>query len=226
MRLVRQQQIPQITSQEISAGTGTEQRVFSPADVVSMIQQHESAVADSIPVGATLGWSSSTAPTNWLICYGQSLSVNTYSSLYAVIGAAYGKTEDAQGNVTHFNLPPAGLFDRTFYPNSSNDPDRASRTAAASGGNTGDAVGSYQPDAIKAHNHGLKLQRTDTDGGGFVPDDGYASSFRQNKTGGDQDANDLLTDRDPNELSHSTEDTTGSETRPKNINVYKIIKYQ
>lgn len=226
MRLVRPPQIPQITSAERTSGTGTDKRVFAAADIVSMIQQHESAVADSVPVGATIGWSNSTAPTNWIICYGQSLSVNAYSALYAVIEGNYGDTKNSQNIVTHFNLPPAGLFDRTFYPNSTNDPDRASRTAVATGGNTGDSVGSFQSDSIKAHNHGLSLRRSDTDGGGFVPNNGFANSFKKNTTNADQTAGGLLTDRVPNVLSHSTENTTGSETRPANINVYKIIKFQ
>ncbi len=226
MRLVRQSEKPQVSSSEIAAGSSTDIRQYSPNNIRQMIEAHESAAVDAVPVGAMLEWSSSTAPTNYLICYGQSLSVNAYSSLYAVIGSAFGDTKDSQNNVTHFNLPPAGLFYRAFYPNSSNDPDRASRTAVAAGGNSGDNVGSFQSDSIKAHSHGLKLERTDTDGGGHVPDGGFVAAFIENATGSQQTGGGLLTDRAPNVLSHSTESITGSETRPANINVYKIIRFQ
>jgi microcystin-dependent protein len=191
-----------------------------------LLKGPDQSVQNAMPIGSVIEWFSATAPTGWMICYLQSLSITTYSDLYAVIGTTHGKTEDANGNITHFNAPPDGVFYRSFYPNSSRDPDRASRIALSPGGNSGDTVGAYQADAIKAHNHGFKLRRTDTDGGGFVPNNNFPNSFKKNTTGSDQSAGGLMTDRDPNSLSHTTENTVGSETRPPNINVYKIIKFQ
>jgi microcystin-dependent protein len=149
-----------------------------------------------------------------------SLSRTTYSQLFSVIGTAFGAADS-----NSFNLPPSGSFIRITAGGSGNDPDRNSRTASALGGNTGDNVGSFQSDSIKAHTHNLKLRRIDPDGGGFVPNGGFAQSFRQNFTGGNQSAGDLLTDRPPNTISHTTETITGNETRPVNVNFNLIVKY-
>lgn len=206
MRLVRPPQIPQITTAERTSGTGTDKRVFAPADIVAMIQQHESAAANAVPVGAMVTWSSATAPTDWMIYYGQELEPTTYAALYAAIGTRYGRTLNAQGNITHFHLPPAGLFDRIFYPNSANDPDRASRTAAAPGGNTGDNVGSYQADEIKSHSHSFVRPVF------FSGETGTSSAFGESVA---------TTVR----VNATVETTGGNETRPPNINKYGLIKY-
>jgi microcystin-dependent protein len=79
----------------------------------------------------------------WLPCDGASYVQTAYPDLYAAIGAANG------GSDTSFNVPDL----RSKLPRGVNgtanavDPDAATRTAAASGGNTGNAVGSIQTDA-------------------------------------------------------------------------------
>jgi microcystin-dependent protein len=165
-------------------------------------------------------WPGSTAPANWIFSYGQSLPRTEYAGLFSVFGTAFGSA-----SLTHFNMPPAGVFIRTFYGNSVNDPDRAGRVAAASGGNAGDLVGSFQADAIAEHLHDVKLTNST---GGFVGSNAYADAFLKNETGGDQGAGGLLTDRSPDTARHSTEDNAGgaSDTRPTNVNMYLIVKYQ
>lgn len=53
------------------------------------------------PTGVMHMWLTDTAPTGFLLCYGQAISRSTYSALFAVIGETYG-VGDAS---TTFNLP-------------------------------------------------------------------------------------------------------------------------
>jgi microcystin-dependent protein len=57
-------------------------------------------VAGTAPIGAITMFAGAAAPTNWLLCQGQSLATaGTYAALFAVIGYAYG------GSGANFNLP-------------------------------------------------------------------------------------------------------------------------
>lgn len=66
---------------------------------------------DTTPVGVIQAYAGSSAPTGWLLAYGQAISRTTYSALYAVVGTTYGTGDGS----TTFNLPdlrgriPAGL---------------------------------------------------------------------------------------------------------------------
>lgn len=49
------------------------------------------------PVGSILDYAGTTAPTGWLLCYGQTLDASTnteYADLYAVIGNTYGGSDN------------------------------------------------------------------------------------------------------------------------------------
>ena len=56
---------------------------------------------DSLPVGAIIGWTSSTIPSGYLLCNGQAVSRTTYASLFSVIETTYGTGDGS----TTFNLP-------------------------------------------------------------------------------------------------------------------------
>lgn len=56
---------------------------------------------NGVPVGALQMWSTATAPSGWLLCYGQAVSRTTYSVLFAVIGTTFGVGDGS----TTFNLP-------------------------------------------------------------------------------------------------------------------------
>lgn len=62
-----------------------------------------------VPTGTINSFAGSSAPTGWLLCYGQSVDTTTYATLFGVIGYAYG------GSGSSFNIPdlrgrvPAGL---------------------------------------------------------------------------------------------------------------------
>lgn len=79
------------------------------------------------------------------MCDGSSVLRASYSGLFTAIGTAWGSVDG-----THFNVPDLrGVFLRGTDGGAARDPDRAARTAIATGGNTGDAVGSVQTNATK-----------------------------------------------------------------------------
>lgn len=54
-----------------------------------------------VPFGTISDYAGSTAPTGWLLCFGQAVSRTTYSDLFTVIGTTYGVGDGA----TTFNIP-------------------------------------------------------------------------------------------------------------------------
>lgn len=54
-----------------------------------------------IPPGFIADWAGTSAPTGWLLCYGQAISRTTYSALYAQIGTTHGVGDGS----TTFNVP-------------------------------------------------------------------------------------------------------------------------
>lgn len=102
------------------------------------------AASQLVPSGVVMPFAGATAPSGWLLCEGALVSRTTYANLFAAISTAHGSGDGS----TTFALPNyAGRFLRGRANGSANDPDRASRTAAATGGSTGDAVGSVQANA-------------------------------------------------------------------------------
>lgn len=54
-----------------------------------------------VTTGIVVPYGGSTAPTGWLMCYGQAVSRSTYANLFAVIGTTFG----AGNGSTTFNVP-------------------------------------------------------------------------------------------------------------------------
>ena len=55
----------------------------------------------AVPTGGIIEWSTTTAPTGWLLCNGAAVDRTTYGALFAVIGVTYGT---GNGSTT-FNVP-------------------------------------------------------------------------------------------------------------------------
>ncbi|OWK42208.1 tail fiber protein [Fimbriiglobus ruber] len=53
------------------------------------------------PTGAIMDFAGSSAPTGWLLCYGQAISRTTYASLFSAIGTTFGPGDGS----TTFNVP-------------------------------------------------------------------------------------------------------------------------
>lgn len=87
---------------KIGALFGTSTTVLDPA-----------LVGGSLPTGTVVPFAGSSAPTGWLLCYGQAVSRSTYSALFSAIGATHGAGDGS----TTFGLPdlrgriPAGKDD-------------------------------------------------------------------------------------------------------------------
>lgn len=56
---------------------------------------------DGVPVGTVLAFAGSTAPNNFLLCYGQAVSRATYANLFNLLGTNYGAGDGS----TTFNIP-------------------------------------------------------------------------------------------------------------------------
>lgn len=116
------------------------------------------AVSQLVPSGVVMAFAGATAPNGWLLCEGALINRTTYANLFAAIGTVHGSGDGS----TTFALPNyAGRFLRGRANGSANDPDRGSRTAAATGGATGDNVGSVQTNAT--NKNGLTVS------GSFAP---------------------------------------------------------
>lgn len=147
--------------------------------------------------GCVIAVASETVPTGYLECNGAAVSRTTYASLFAAIGIIHGQGDGS----TTFNLPDyRGRFLRGWAHGSTLDPNRASRTAMATGGQTGDHVGSVQADEFKAHTHNVSCNDAAT-GDSEVYINAKAGNFK------------------------TTSSTGGDETRPTNANVMFCIKY-
>jgi microcystin-dependent protein len=159
--------------------------------------------ASTVPVGTIVAFAGTTVPTGWLLCDGTLFSTFNplYTNLYAAIGNAWGGT----ANIS-FNVPDLrGRFMRGVDGTAGNDPDKTSRTAINTGGNTGNAVGSLQADTFKSHTHTYYWPKGGDNEAVYTPNGDAGITV--------------------NLAATETIAVGGNETRPKNVNVNYIIKY-
>lgn len=90
---------------------------------------------DFIPVGSVQDYAGSTAPSGWLLCYGQAVSRTTYEDLFDVIGTTYGVGDSS----TTFNLPD--LRGRVVAGKDDMGGTSSNRLTGISGGVDGDGLG-------------------------------------------------------------------------------------
>lgn len=89
-----------------------------------------------IPAGAVMPFAGSSAPSGWLLCYGQAVSRTTYADLFAAISTTYGVGD---GSST-FNLPD--LRGRAVAGKDDMGGSAASRLTSGGAGIDGTALGS------------------------------------------------------------------------------------
>lgn len=85
--------------------------------------------------GMLMPYAGATAPTGWLLCYGQAISRTTYADLFAVVGVTYGNGDGS----TTFNLPD--LRGRTIAGKDDMGGVSANRLTNQTGGLNGDGLG-------------------------------------------------------------------------------------
>lgn len=175
-------------------------------------------VGSIIPPGTIEAFGGGTVPSGWLLCDGSTANRSTYSALFAAIGTAHGS---GNGSTT-FHLPDLrGRFlrgaDNMGTGAAGRDPNAATRTAGNSGGNSGDAVGSVQSDAMQQITGTTSGRILGTwSGTGAIAATNSASSLYG---GGGGNGREMSFDS-----ANSPGARTSSESRPQNLAVEYIIK--
>lgn len=177
---------------------------------VTLAKLASSVLAYIFPSGVEVSWPGAAAvPTGFLLCNGDSLLRASYPALFLAIGTAHGAADS-----DHFNLPDRrGMFLRGTDSGAGTDPNAGTRTAAKTGGATGDNVGSVQADATavngltdSGHTHGSDLVRYVGSGSSWQVSNGSDVNIHSSTASG-------------------TANLTGdSETRPVNGSTNWIIK--
>lgn len=88
-----------------------------------------------VPTGSVMPFAGSSAPTGWLLSFGQAVSRTTYAALFAVVGTTYGSGDGS----TTFNLPD--LRGRAVAGQDDMGGTSANRLTGLSGGVDGDILG-------------------------------------------------------------------------------------
>jgi len=113
-------------------------------------------VGAAIPAGSLMPYAGSTAPSGWLLSYGQAVSRTTYSALFTAIGTTYGTGDGS----TTFNVPD--LRGRLVAGQDDMGGVSANRLTGLSGGVDGDTLGAsggaethtLTTAELAAHTHG------------------------------------------------------------------------
>lgn len=154
--------------------------------------------------GEILTMATAACPEGTLDADGIAISRTTYASLFNVMGITHGQGDGS----TTFNKPDyRGRFLRGVTGASANDPDAASRTAMATGGNTGNNIGSVQLDEFKSHTHGANFMLDAVKVGAGAGDMGYVT-----RTG-------------VSNVNSTAYTVGGNESRPKNAYVKYCVRY-
>lgn len=115
------------TTAEAAAGADTT-RAVTAAGLAA-------ALATILPIGVIVDYGGVTAPTKWLLCYGQAISRTTYSALFTAIGTTWG----AGNGTTTFNVPD--LRGRVTAGQDDMGGTSANRLTTTYGGPNGDTLG-------------------------------------------------------------------------------------
>jgi microcystin-dependent protein len=202
-------------------------RELSYSALTSVPYAEVATVSPPMPAGTVVSFmgDEDKVPAGWLLCDGREVNRSDYPALYAVIGTAWGYGN----NSTTFNLPDLrGVFERGVSGTSGKDADVENRVPLKEGGKGGNNVGSYQGDAIRnitgymQHIQGWDNQ-TLFRGAIYGTEVNNHSSWEDNATAATRlnfDAN-YGSSTDNPMAGHAN----GADIRPKNVYVYKIIKF-
>ena len=115
-----------------------------------MIKGTPSLVTYVHPAGTVEMFAGSTAPSGWLLCYGQAVSRTTYSALFTAISTAFGVGDGS----TTFNLPD--LRGRAVFGVDNMGGSAANRITVGVSGVAGTTLGAVGgSEAMQTHTHGV-----------------------------------------------------------------------
>ena len=145
------------------------------------------SVGDTLPIGSTLEWFSTTIPDNWLVCDGSAVSRTTYSDLFAVIGTTFGEGDGS----TTFNLP--NLKGRTIVGLDADDAD-----FNTIGKTIGEKTHTLTVAEMPEHNHKMPIDsfvnsdsQTNVKSGGHVSYKAQGENYETTSAGGSQPHNNI-----------------------------------
>jgi len=158
-----------------------------------------------VPTGVTLPFAGTSAPTGYLLCFGQDLNTFTYKDLHAVISSTYGGTAysagvtDQSGETTTFKVPD--LRGRVVAGQDDMGGSSADLLTNQSGGLDGDTLGAtggaqsvtltHEQSGLPAHNHTVTAHVLNSDSSTNVDyirreiqDRGTSSTLNTSSAGG------------------------------------------
>jgi microcystin-dependent protein len=138
----------------------------------------------AMPSGAIMDYAGSSAPSGWLLCFGQAVSRTTYADLFTALGTTYGSGDGS----TTFNLPD--LRGRVSAGKDDMGGTAASRLTSGGSGITGTTLGAaggtqthtLTTTEMPAHTHSLGT--TSSCGGGNAGGSGGGGAWNTGSTGG------------------------------------------
>lgn len=139
-------------------------------------------------VGEMVLWSTNTAPNQWLLCYGQSVSRSTYAALFAVIGTTFGSVD-----LNSFNLPD--LRGRLPLGKDNMGGTSANRVTATEadliGQSSGAETHTLTTTELPSHTHPITYTNNLLSGGGGSNIGGSGLTDNTNATGGGSPHNNM-----------------------------------
>jgi microcystin-dependent protein len=145
-------------------------------------------IAGAVPIGVVNPFAGATAPSGWLLCFGQTVSRTQYSGLFLTIGTTYGAGDGS----TTFALPD--LRGRTIAGEDDMGGTAANRLTSGGSGITGTTLGATggaethtlttaqmpsHTHTQDAHSHTIPIYVA-SNFTGFIGSNGHGGVFREN----------------------------------------------